>query len=263
METNEELSHVPVRNELDERSTCGKWLQALGKCINKEIVFKGIKILGFIVLLILVLFLYGLDIFTKFQNNATTFTTKSHEADNLNMPPITFCMGNGLKPTVMKKYGIDNIYEFTFGSEAVMNMSSVWDIFVEAAYIINRDFKIYAQSLTWGSFQLTKGHNYRKQDGKVIGYDINVTEYHTILAGTCYQINSNFPLPPPNWISLKLEFNETLSETDIPQVNLLLLSYLCKYTSKNYYCQINDLKNQTFTIQTPEQIIILVILYRM
>ena len=224
METNGELSQVPEINEqLDNKSTCTTCLQALGHFIKKTIVFKGIKILGFIVLLISVMLLYGLDIYTKFQDQATTFKTKSHEANNFNMPPVTFCMGNGLKPTVMKKYGIESIFEFTFGSKVVMNMASVWDVFVEAAYIINRDFKINVSSLTWGSFQLTKGHNYHKQKEGGVGYDINVTEYHTYLAGTCYQINSNFPLPPPNWISLDLVFNESLSDIDIPQVNLLLL----------------------------------------
>ena len=218
METIVERSHVQVKNEQpDDQCTCGKWLQASGNCINKEMLFKGIKILGFVVLLILVLWQYGLDILTKFQNHATTFITKTAESDDFNMPPITICMGNALKPTVMKKYGIDTILEFLVGSEAVMNISSVWDVFVEAAYIINRDFKIYAYSLTWGYFQLTKGHNCHST-----GYDFNVTEYHTS-AGTCYQINSNYPLSPPNLISLALVFNESLSDIDFPKVHLLYL----------------------------------------
>ena len=228
METNGKLSYVPERNKQpDDKSTCGKWLQAMQNCINKEIVFKGIKILGFIALLILVTSEYGLDIWTKFQNHATTFVMKTDEADNLFMPPITICMGNSLKPTVMKKYGINSILDFLKGSEAVVNMSSVEDLFVEAAYIINRDFKIFASSMTWGYFQLTKGHNYHKQKEQGAGYDINVIEYHTT-TGTCYQINSNFAIPPPNWISLGLVFNESLSEIDIPKVNLLWL--LQKFT---------------------------------
>ena len=241
MEKIRELSHVPEKNELDERSTCGKWLQALGNCFNKEIVVKGIKILGFIALLIFVLCQYGLDICTKFQNDATTFTTKSREADNFNMPPITFCMGNGLKPNVMKKYGIDSVTDF-IGSEVMMNMSSVWDVFVEAAYIINRDFQIIAVILdpiskSLVSITLLKGHNYYKEKDEGAGYDINVTEYHTNLAGTCYQINSNFPLPPPNWIGLKLVFNESLGKTDIPQVNIM-------YThTANHFCKTNSFMN--------------------
>ena len=229
METIREVIHVPERKEHPEdKSACGKWLQALGHCINKPIVFKRIKIMGFTVLLILVFLVYGFEIYTKFQDQATTFKTKRQEADNFNIPPITICMGNGLKPTVMKKYGISSIFDFVSGSESVRNMSSVWDIYLEGAYIINQDFRIIVDTMNWGSFALEKGHNYHKQDGEAVGYDINVTEYHTVLAGTCYQINSNFPLPPPNWISLNLKFDEKLSETDIPQVNLLLLSsYLC------------------------------------
>ena len=220
MEKIVELSHIQDKNEQpDDQSSCGKCLQASpGNCINKEMVFKGIKILGFIALLILVLWQYGLDILTKFQNQATTFITKTDEADNFNMPPITICMGNALKPTVMKKYGVDSILDFAFGAKVVFNMSSVWDVFVEAVYIINRDFKIYAYSLTGGYFQLTKGHNYHST-----GYDFNVTEYHTVTVGTCYQINSNYPLPPPNLISLALIFNESLSDIDIPKVHLLWL----------------------------------------
>ena len=78
-----------------------------------------------------------------------------------------------------------------------------------------------------GFITLLKGHNYHKEKEEGAGYDFNVTEYHTP-AGTCYQINSNFPLPPPNWISLGLVFNESLSEIDIPKVNLLWL--LQKFT---------------------------------
>ena len=199
---------------------------------TKETVFKGIKILGFIALLILVMSEYGLDIWTKYRNRATTFITKTNEADNFDMPPITICMGNALKPTVMKKYGIDTILDFLIGSEVVKNMSSVWDIFVEAAYIINWDFQIMAiifdpTSMALGSITLLKGHNYYKEK-EGTGYDFNVTEYHTEVAGTCYQINSNFPLQPPKFIALSLVFNELLSEIDIPKVNLLWL--LQKFT---------------------------------
>ena len=107
-------------------------------------------------------------------------------------------------------------------------MSSVWDVFVEAAYIINWDFQIFAIifdpiSKAKVFITLLKGHNYHKEKEDGASYDFNVTESHTEMGGTCYQINSNFPLQPPNWISLDLVFNESLSEIDIPKVNLLPL----------------------------------------
>ena len=208
----------------DEKINSITRLQTLNHLINKQTLFMGIKILLFLSLLISVIFVYGHDIYTKFQKQATTFTTKAVEATNFDMPPITICMGNGLKPTVMKKYGIKTIFDFTFGSKSVKEMSLVWDVFVEGSYIINRDFKIKAIKLdpnhmTWGSVLLAKGHNYHEPNGRMGSYDINVTEYYTVLAGTCYQINSNFPLPPPYWISLNLIFDESLNKTDVPQVN--------------------------------------------
>ena len=208
----------------DEKIDSITRLQTLSHFINKQKLFMGIKILLFMFLLISVIFVYGHDIYTKFQKQATTFTTKTVEDTNFDMPPITICMGNGLKPTVMKKYGIETIFDFTFGSKAVKEMSVVWDIFVEGSYIINRDFKMRAINLdpinmSWGSILLAKGHNYHETHGRMGGYDINVTEYYTVLVGTCYQINSNFPLPPPYWISLKLIFDESLNKTDIPEVN--------------------------------------------
>ena len=237
MET--ELSHVLERNEHPEdKSACGKWLQALGHFINKPIVFKGIKIMVFTALLILVFLVYGFDIYTKFQDQATTFKTKSHEADNFNVPPITICMGNGLKPTVMKKYGISSIFDFVFGSVAVRNMSSVWDVFLEGAYIINRDFKIIVDTMTWGFFTLEKGYNHHKPNKGGVDYDFNITEYHTILAGTCYQINSNFPLPPPNMIFLKLQFNESLGKTDIPQVIIIIILQKVIFAKLTLLCSV-------------------------
>ena len=209
----EQLSEVhEIKQEPDNKSTCSICLQALGNCINKPIVFKGIKTLVFIFLLVLVIHLYGIEIYTEFESKATTFKTKTHEADNFNMPPITICMGNGLKATVMKKYGISTIFEFVFGAKAVINLSSVWDVFVEGSYIINRDFKIVANDLT-----LSKGYNIWNKTG-VGSYEINVTQYHTILSGTCYQIESSDNVPPPKAMTLTLNFSESLDKIDIPQV---------------------------------------------
>ena len=82
---------------------------------RKTNFLRGIKMLGFSALLITVIYLYGVDIYKKFQNDATTFTLKTEKmkkADNFLTPPILICMENLLKPTVMKKYGLENIMDF-------------------------------------------------------------------------------------------------------------------------------------------------------
>ena len=188
--------------------------------MKKHNVFKAIKILVFTALLITVICLYGVDIFTKFQNDATTFTFKTEKAKNFFTPPILICMENVLKPTVMKKYGLETILDF-YGSVAVKMESSVWDVFVKASYILNRDFSLFLYTsamqnkTTWLSLS-TGGNNFFPMGAKV--YQVNVQEYHVDFAGTCYQIDSNYSISPPDGIGLTLEFDESLNQSDIPTV---------------------------------------------
>ena len=175
----------------------------------KRSLFKGIKCLTFLFLLIVVIFFYGIDIYTKYKESDTTFTTKTIEIRDFTTPPLTICMENGLKPTALKKYGLSNIFAFNFGSNTLHKVkSSVWDAFIEGSYILNRDFKILVFRVN-GDFepiQLSVGENYGKyKHGGVIQFLVD--EYYTNAAGTCYQIKSNLTLVPPNLITMKLTFN--------------------------------------------------------
>ena len=51
-------------------------------------------------------------------------------------------------------------------------------------------------------------------------YYINVQEVYTFVIGTCYVIKSNVPMPPPVFLKITLEFNDTMNEVDLPKVNL-------------------------------------------
>ena len=51
-------------------------------------------------------------------------------------------------------------------------------------------------------------------------YYINVQEVYTFVIGTCYVIKSNVPIPPPVFLKITLEFNDTMNEVDLPKVNL-------------------------------------------
>ena len=179
--------------------------------LNKTNIFKGFKILIFFVLLITVLSSYARDIYTKFLNDATTFTRNTEQADNFHLPPVLVCMENGLKATVMEKYGLDTVRNFP-GLETDFNTElSVWDIFVEASYILNRDFIIKSNDF---DFNFSTGYN-------VIGPElmVHVSEYHTIYTGTCYQVDSgNLSISPPRSLSATLEFDESLNQDDIPPV---------------------------------------------
>ena len=66
-------------------------------------LIKGFKTLSFSILLIIVTWQYALDIYGKFINNSKTFVSKTVDVENFTMPPVTICMDNALKPSVLHK----------------------------------------------------------------------------------------------------------------------------------------------------------------
>ena len=192
--------------------------------MSKSIFFNGIKSLTFFGLLIIVIFVYGVNIWTKYKDASTTFVTTSSETKNFIMPPITICMRNGLKPTVLKKYGINTIFDYLFRSSLVESITpSVWDAFIESSYILNRDFYItltYANTQTPNEFDaidlnIGKNQGSHKDERK---FQVEVNEYHTSKFGTCYEMISNMLIPPPTGIIIDISFNKSLGKTDFPQV---------------------------------------------
>jgi hypothetical protein len=107
-------------------------------------MFRVCKFFVFAGLLIAVIVQYAIDIYSKFNKNATTFTSRTIETQNFTMPPITICMDNGLKPSVLNKYGMESIFDFNFNM-LESNLTSVWDTYVEASYLLERDIQITGQ----------------------------------------------------------------------------------------------------------------------
>ena len=181
---------------------------------------KGFKIVVFLVLFIIVMWQYAVDIYAKFNSVSTTFVSKTVDADSFIMPPMTIFTDNGLKPSVLKKYGMADIFEFAFKILDTKNFS-VWDAFVEASYLIGRDIEIclHVPILSGAPIPLKIGNNYFTGfNGN--HFHIEVKEYHTNIAGTGYQIKSNITMYPPYWVALNLSFNDSLDEIDVPQVKL-------------------------------------------
>ena len=58
-----------------------------------SLLMKAVKFIIFIALFIVVIWLYAFDIYTKFNNVSTTFVSKTVDAEDFNMPPLTICTG--------------------------------------------------------------------------------------------------------------------------------------------------------------------------
>ncbi len=64
----------------------------------------------------------------------------------------------------------------------------------------------------------------RTDDGEV--FHVEVKEYFTAVSGTCYQIRSNTPVPPTNFVHIELRFNDSLDQKDLPQVSKQYLIFI-------------------------------------
>ena len=196
--------------------------------LSKPTFFKGIKTAIFLGLLTVVIVVYAVEILSKYENDATTFATKTKEIENFTLPPLTICMQNGLKPSVLKKYGVQlSNYGFIYGIFG-NNITSVWDTYVEASYLLNRDFEIlliYSRDIDTSTSPITLAldKNYGEHEGN--RFEVIVHEYHTPFLGTCYQINSNLSIPPPDMLFMQFRINESLNAYgDFPQVSLKMLN---------------------------------------
>ena len=190
------------------------------RCAHKSTFIHVMKTILFIALSVAVVSFYAIEMTSKFQNNASTFATKTMEADQFHMPPIIICMQNGMKPSVMEKYGLSTVFDFMFGSQ-LNNMSSVWDTFIEGSYLIKRDFDMKAHAITdvgmTNDIDLANGINCIETDHKNT-FEVNVSQHHTQVFGTCYQIKSNISIPPPLSVSIHLIANKSGNKEDSLQV---------------------------------------------
>ena len=125
-------------------------------------------------------------------------------------------------PPILKKYGLVNIWDFAFGDpidNEAKNISSVWDAFLEASYLNGRDFEIsiLVPSVFTSPLTLVVGNNNVISDNGT-QFFVQLKEYHTVSAGTCYQIKSNFSIPIPNYVKVSVNFDNSLNEIDQQKV---------------------------------------------
>ena len=189
----------------------------LANRLTISVLFRGMKFLIFIALLVIVVDQYAIDIYTKFQKKSTVFVSRTSEFDDFTSPPITICMKNGFKQSGLEKYGMESRYGFIMGKKSNKTISSVWNTYEEISYLLNRDFEIEIISCKSQLYRLLVGRNNIKcEDGHKIL--IEVHEYYTVTSGTCYGISSDLQIPPPTFVTMNLYLNESLPSEDFPEV---------------------------------------------
>ena len=181
----------------------------LANCLTMSVLFRGMKFLIFIALLVIVVDQYAIDIYTKFQKKSTVFVSKTSKVGDFTSPPISICFKNAFKPSGLEKYGMSSRYGFIMGTELNRSISSVWDTYVKVSYLLNQDFEIEIVACKTQLYRLLVGRNNIKcEDGQ--RSLVEVHEYYTMTSGTCYGISSDLQIPPPTFVTLNLYLNESL-----------------------------------------------------
>ena len=203
-------------------------------CCNRSVLLRGTKILIFSILLITVIHEYGLDIYSKYHDKATVFVSKTYPIEDFTLPFITICIKNKFKPTVLNKYGLDSWIDFVYGTfegnKWKQENISVWDTYVEASYLLNRDLEIQMLD-PWWPLKFSVGKNYIKcenisninsvevcKNGSNIV--IEIKEYFTMASGTCYGLKTNMQIPASRSVEMMLNFNKSVPHEDFPEVCL-------------------------------------------
>ena len=139
------------------------------------------------------------DQLNEFFKKSTTISSRFEEAKTLKVPTITFCISNALKNSVMKKYKFKSSHDILYSHKNVLN-KTMDELYEEASYILNRDFRILASYDFWfTNTTLVLGSN-----TFIFGIKFNLEAIKTITHGTCYKLNSDFEI---TFAPLRIEFH--------------------------------------------------------
>ena len=112
--------------------------------MSGELSRNAFKSLIFAGLIVCFVFMYFRDILDKYQNEATTITSKKVSMETPIWPTVTFCMRKPHKPSVLReKVGsaTRNIFFTDIGQ--VSQSIKLSELYYNSTYKIARDFQIY------------------------------------------------------------------------------------------------------------------------
>ena len=180
----------------------------------------SLQILLYLCLLVLFIKVYMIEQLVTFVNKQTSFTYRQEKVESIEAPTVTLCFKNAFKPSMVKKYGINDTYEVE--SYKINNT-----VYQELIYLLQRDFSIKVFLVdTYGTedflntqkFELVEGLNEFDEKG------FDVTFVHSYYFGLCTKIKPLFELTTfPLEIHLILDF-PFLAQQDLPLAMLVYLT---------------------------------------
>ena len=139
--------------------------------------FKSLlQLIIFLILILIFIFEYVTDVWKKFTDEATTFTTRRRPIEAVLWPAMTICIENVMKASVLKaKTGTSTRRMFRDNMETQLNQS-LWDLYYQASYKLDQDFRM--EILTKDLSELHLGNN----------AGLMIEEFPTKFYGLCYSL---------------------------------------------------------------------------
>jgi hypothetical protein len=149
-----------------------------------------------IALVLFVLHVHG--VVEKYFDRRTNFSTKETRPVALKFPAFSFCPSQAFQKDKIKLYNISSkfMHPINTNNQQLYN-KSVWDVFQDVSYVLNRDFNItFSQDDQYFTYLKVGANNVTDENQKLESYTVIVYELHTTVMGTCYsiapQINVSF-----------------------------------------------------------------------
>jgi hypothetical protein len=191
-------------------------------CLLLQVAFKAILMISAIIFFLI----HVQGVIKLYSEKRTNYSMKKESHPNgLKPPAITLC------PDPAYKYGNPEMEDLHFRdisrNKHLFVNTSVWDVFTNVTYILNRDFIIevltgagYPKNITMGSNTFDDNSSTSNQKSLIM----NVYETNTQERGICYTIASQIPLNLKDYVVFRIIINSTLPKNQWPKAfNILLM----------------------------------------
>ena len=197
--------------------------------------------LEWIVIVCLIFFsgFFMTDVWDKYTSKDTSF--KPYSEPRSILPTIVICFKPYVKKTSLDKYNITQ--SSLFYSEFPEEIENIWDEFYQEGYYhLDKDYDL---QFHWGDYNLHEGTN-DIGEGKTAEVEV----LHTVWTGVCSKISFQ-DFKQESFLSFFVNFNESLSLEDVPQVDIYLTSEDNAYGIMGYGWNMGD--ELEFTLHGYEQ----------
>jgi hypothetical protein len=140
-----------------------------------------------IALVMFVLHVHG--VVEKYFDRRTNFSTKETRPVALKYPTFSFCPSQAFQKDKIKHYNISSKFLHMNTNNQQLYNKSVWDVFQDVSYVLNRDFNItVSKNDGYVTYLKVGANNVTDENKKLESYTVIVYELHTSIMGTCYSI---------------------------------------------------------------------------